>query len=247
MSQMTDAIRREKEYKLIIKEALEENRSKQPLPLLVTGLSDGARSVFYAAAIEDWRTKCADGAALIIVSDEGVGYRVERELTECGLRVATYPFREFVFNSHTSSHGYEYERLSVLNRILNNELDAIITTPDAALQFTIPKKVLQSASFAVRVGDELALSELALRLDALGYSRVDTVEGSGQYALRGGICDIYSPRYELPIRIDTFGDEIDRIVFFDVISQRSTEMLEEVFVTPAREMILDGDAKKRVE
>lgn len=247
MNQMLDAVRHEKEYKLILKEILEESKSKKPLPLLVTGLSEGARAAFYSAMTEDWKTKTENGATLIIVQDEGEGFRVERSLFECGLKVASYPFRELVFGRYTGSRSYEYERLSVLNRILSHDVDVIVATPDAALQFNVPRDVLIEESFSVAVGDILELDELVSRLNTLGYVRVDTVDGQGQYSVRGGICDIFPTQYQNPVRIDTFGDEVDRIGYFDVISQRCSEMLNEVFITPAREILLSSEAKARVE
>ena len=121
MNQVLDAIRAEKEYKIILREAIAENASKKPLPLLVTGLSEGARSALYVAMTEDWKNKHNGGATLIIVPDEGEAFRVSRTVEECGLRVAVYPFREFSYRKCTVSHSYEYERLSVLNKILSDK------------------------------------------------------------------------------------------------------------------------------
>lgn len=246
MSQILDALRREKEYKLVMREAFEESVSRQPLPLLLTGLSEGARSAFYIAAAEDWKAKLGDGKVFIIVPDESAASRVERELSECGIRAAMYPYREFIFNRYTGSHSYEYERLSVLDRMLSGELDVVITVPDAALQYTVPPQTLKAASFSVSVGGEIDLSVLEARLTAIGYVRVDTVDGQGQFSVRGGICDIFSLQYPLPIRIDTFGDEVDRIGFFDVLSQRCTEMIDTARITPARELLLDTEARERI-
>ncbi|MBR2460873.1 MAG: transcription-repair coupling factor [Clostridia bacterium] len=246
MNQITDSIKSEKEYKLLLREALAENKSSKPLPLLLTGLSEGARSAFYVAVTEDWRSKRADGAVLLIVPDEGEAFRASRAIEECGLRVATYPMREFSYRKYTASHTYEYERLSVLNRILTKEVDVVIATPDAALQFTVPAEILERASVNVKVGDILPLEELVVRLNALGYVRVDMVDGCGQFSVRGGICDIFPTQYENPIRIDTFGDEVDRIGTFDVISQRTVEMLDSFSLTPTREIIIEPEARERV-
>ena len=72
------------------------------------------------------------------------------------------------------------------------------------------------------------------------------VEGEGQFSVRGGICDVFPPKYEMPIRIEYFGDEVDRIGSFDVISQRTIEMLDSFSITPTREIIIDSAAKGRV-
>lgn len=246
MNQITEAIKAEKEYKSILREAIAENKSKKPLPLLVTGLSEGARSAFYVAITEDWKQKRENGAVLIIAPDEGEVFRASRALEECGLRSVAYPMREFAYRKYTASHTYEYERLSALNKILSGDVDAVITTPDAALQYTVPSEVLRKATINIKVGEVLPLEELVAKLDALGYVRVDMVDGCGQFSVRGGICDIFPTQYENPIRVDTFGDEVDRIGSFDVISQRTIEMLDSFSITPTREIIIDSAAKGRV-
>ena len=246
MNQIIQAIKAEKEYKSILREAIAENKSNKPLPLLVTGLSEGARSAFYVAMTEDWKQKREHGAVLIIAPDEGEVLKASKALEECGFRTAVYPMREFAYRKYTASHTYEYERLSVLNRILSNDVDAVITTPDAALQYTVPADVLKKSSINIKIGDELPLDELVAKLDALGYVRVEMVDGCGQFSVRGGICDVFPTQYENPIRIDTFGDEVDRIGSFDVISQRTIEMMDSFDVTPAREIIIDSGAKERV-
>jgi len=246
MNQITEAIKAEKEYKTILREAIAENKSSKPLPLLVTGLSEGARSAFYVALTEDWKKKREKGAVLIIAPDEGEVFRAGKALEECGLRTATYPFREFAYRKYTASHTYEYERLSVLNKIIDGDVDAVITTPDAALQFTVPAKVLKNSSINLKVGEEFPLNKLIAKLDALGYVRVDMVDGRGQFSVRGGICDIFPTQYDNPIRVDTFGDEVDRIGAFDVISQRTVEMLDSFCITPTREIIMDSESKRRV-
>ena len=86
------------------------------------------------------------------------------------------------------------------------------------------------------VGDEADVSELAEALVRLGYCRAETVEGVGQFAFRGGIFDVFPPSLSRPVRIEFFGDEIDAIGAFDITTQRRTENLRRVRVTPALEL-----------
>ena len=242
MNRLIDPIKSEKEYKELIKEALSQSKAEKTYPILLTGLSDGARCAFYLAAAEDWRAK-KGGKVLLIVPDEGAAYLVQKAFEECQLKAAVYPYRDFNYNKISVSHSYEHERLSVLDKALFGGADIFITTPDAALQYTVPRKKLEYLSIHLKSDTVISTDELSKRLTLLGYVRVDMVEAEGQYAVRGGICDIFPPKYENPVRIEFFGDEIDRIASFDVFSQRTVDTPESVYLTPSREIVL-GEAER---
>jgi transcription-repair coupling factor (superfamily II helicase) len=87
-------------------------------------------------------------------------------------------------------------------------------------------------TFGIRVQGVLARDELLERLEAGGYERVETVVEVGQWSLRGGIVDIFSPARERPLRVELFGDEVESLRLFDPTSQRSLETLESVEVLP---------------
>lgn len=242
MNRLIDPIRNEKEYKELIKEAISQSKASRTYPILLTGLSDGARSAFYIAAATDWRAK-KGGRVLLIVPDEASAFLTQKAFEECQLKAAVYPYRDFNFNRISVSHSYEHERLSVLDKALFGGADIFITTPDAAMQYTVPRKRLAEASIVLKNGVSISTEELSKRLSLLGYVRVDMVEAEGQYAVRGGICDIFPPKYEEPVRVEFFGDEIDRLASFDVFSQRTVGTPESVYLTPSREIVL-GDTEK---
>ena len=100
---------------------------------------------------------------------------------------------------------------------------------------TIPKNVLLNAAFTLEVGREYPIDQLIARLSAAGYSRCGMVEGSGQFAVRGGIIDIYSPAADQPIRAEFFGDELDTMGFFDPQTQRRSENIDSVTILPVGE------------
>lgn len=81
---------------------------------------------------------------------------------------------------------------------------------------------------------------------AIGYERMSVVEGEGQFAIRGGIVDIFPINSEVAVRIEFFDDEIDSIRSFDVISQRSLEKIKEVTILPARELIYDSERREEI-
>ena len=245
MNRLIEPIRGEKEYKEMLAELIAQSRSVRRYPVLLTGLSDGAKCAMYVALSEDYKKK-RGGGLLLIVPDEASGYLCEKVFTECGLTAAVYPYRDFNFNRVSASHSYEHERLAVLDKAMSGKADIFIATADAALQYTVPKKRLAERTVSLKTGGELPLSVLTERLVMLGYSRCDMVEGEGQYSVRGGICDIFPPKYEKPIRVEYFGDEIDRIASFDVMTQRAEDMLDELILSPGREIILDGDGRERL-
>jgi transcription-repair coupling factor (superfamily II helicase) len=159
----------------------------------------------------------------------------------------------------TASHEFEHERLMVMSGLLSGEYDVVFTTPHAALGYTIPPSVLGERMIKIDMQTRSEPSDLAERLVAAGYTRVDLVEVAGQFAARGGIVDIFSPNAEIkdsegqirrgafPVRIEFFDDEIDRMGVFDSDSQRMLYNITSVSFTPAREVLLGKEEKERME
>ncbi len=242
MERLINPIKNEKEYKSLCSELIAQSKQTKKLPVLLTGLSDGAKCAFYVALALDYKRK-RGGKTLLIVPDEASGFLCEKVFAECGLSACVYPYRDFNFSRVSASHSYEHERLAFLDKALSGESDIYIATPDAALQYTVPRQKLKQRTVSIKAGGELPLTELTEKLVMLGYNRCDMVEGEGQFSVRGGICDIFPPKYEKPIRIEYFGDEIDRIAVFDVITQRAEAMLDSLLLTPGREIVI-GDEQR---
>lgn len=148
------------------------------------------------------------------------------------------------------SRQWEYRRLEALYRIRQEESPVIVTTADALALRCIPPQVLDRCSFTLRSDGRYQVEELARRLTAAGYTRTEQVEGPGQFALRGGILDVYSPGAEAPVRCEFFDDEVDSLGFFDVATQRRTENCREALLLPAGEVLplwRDGAAEETAE
>ncbi|MBR5858320.1 MAG: hypothetical protein IKZ05_00205, partial [Clostridia bacterium] len=155
-------------------------------------------------------------------------------------RVLFYPSRDFVFEKVSAySREWEHERLAVEYAVFNDEYDVLVTVPDAIMQYTVPESVFREKTLDFKRGGVFSISDLALRLENMGYSRTEVVEGVGQYSIRGGIVDIFSPNYQYPVRIDFWDDEIDLIGLFDAVSQRRIENAESVSVIPCKEILSD--------
>ncbi len=264
MSLLTSAIRSDPEYGQLLASA-RRNFKDKPLPLLANGLCEGATEAFIISLIEDL---CLDAdqknkhrTALLICPEEKDCVRMKQTLQRFGLKAAFFTARDLSFYGAgvTASHEYEHERLKVLSGLITGGLDVVMTTPDAALGYTIPPARLRATSVHLDYGVPLDPAELARSLVSAGYARVEMVEGPGQFALRGGIIDVCPPygtyiddEGELvegshPLRVELFGDEIDRMGLFDPDSQRMTRAVDECDLLPARELLTDSEGLALLE
>lgn len=145
------------------------------------------------------------------------------------------------------------QRISSLAQIYFLQTDFIVTTLEAYLFKTIPRELFVNQSITLTLGwCETERQVLLQSLECLGYERMDQVEQKGQYSVRGSILDVFCPFYPHPIRMDWFGDEIEKIEFFNEETQRKIESttteLRSVTLTPAREVLfLNHDVRQNVK
>ncbi|MBE6600773.1 MAG: transcription-repair coupling factor [Ruminococcaceae bacterium] len=256
MSILTDSIREDGEYGHLLKTVRRELSVKNPLPILISGLCDGAADALFISTLNDLsETK---NPVLIVCAEEKECVRMKELLTASGIRAAHFSGRELTLYNISASHEYEHERLSVLSGIIFGRLSAVLTTPDALLGYTIPREVLREASLRFDTDGIFSIEDVAKKLIAAGYSRVDITESPGQFAVRGGIVDIFPPNgvYECvdgiersgarPVRIELFGDEIDRMGIFDPATQRLTVNLTSIEIPPAREVLADTKMLEKI-
>ena len=260
MSILNQAIRLDKEYRALLHTVEVAFSAVKPLKIAASGLCDGAADAAYVSLIEDLKRRREEGArglgsarcALILCSEEKDCVRMRDTLLRFGLRAAFFGPRDLNFYNITASHDFEHERLSVLFGLMHGLLDAVVTTPDAALGYTVPPEVLADRTVHVDFDSRVELADMARRLVEAGYVRVDMVDGAGQFAIRGGILDVFPPaavcegdeetsHKPVPYRIELFGDEVDRIGPFDVETQRFLRNVDSVEFPPAREVLPDAD------
>ena len=249
-----EAFLADKEYRQLFAD-LKNALGARALPFVACGLCDGASDALMASLFSSLENK---GAVLCILPEEKECNRLQAHLAQYGLRTAFYTARVLTFYNITASHEYEYDRIRVLWGLSQGDFDVILTTPDAALGYTISRERLAAHTLHLdenTLCDPTALSE---QLVAAGYTRVELVEGPGQFALRGGIVDIYAPHLRAlssenkifagaaPLRIELFGDEIDRMGVFDVETQRVHTMVTGCEIPPAREVLLDAESRERL-
>ncbi len=165
---------------------------------------------------------------------------------------ALYDAKDFIFYS-ADIHGSQIagQRLKCIERIVKtlqadtselagamNPTLTVVTTIDGCVDLLVPLKRYIDSQITISKGDILDVEELAVKLVQLGFTRVGMIDGKGQFAVRGGIIDIYSHTDEVPVRVEMWDDEVDSIRFFDVESQRSIEKAQQYTVFPATECLL---------
>ena len=133
MNILIDGIRADREYGQLRSALIKMQSARTPLPLLVTGLCEGASDAAVAALIEERRQSGEKDPILLICPEEKECMRLKGFLQQMGIRVAFFITRDLTFYNIVASHEYEHERLHVLSALLRGELDAVITTPDATL------------------------------------------------------------------------------------------------------------------
>jgi len=239
------AIRSDAEYKQLT-DAVELQRRSRPKPIVVSGLCEGAGDALSAALLRDMPGGCP---ALILCPDEKTARRMRESLNAFGLRAALYPNRDLNMYNISASREFEQARLSLLVALRRGELDAVVTAPEAALSYTIPQGALAENLIGIGLDSEISPAGLVNRLVGAGYTRSSLAEGAGQFAQRGGIVDIcyFKDGVTSALRIEFFGDEIDRMGYYDTATQRVTENVTKVLIPPAREIVADADALRAIK
>ncbi len=198
----------------------------------ITGIGQINRSHMIAGLCRD-----LGRPMVLLCQDEIAARRLQEELKNfLGDTFPILPGRELtMYDAAVVSRAWEQKRLRQLHDLASGKTPVQIMTWESLSQRTMPKEVLLSASFPLEVGAEYPIDELVARLTAAGYSRCGMVEGSGQFAVRGGIVDIYSPAADQPIRAEFFGDELDTMGYFDPTTQRRSENIDSVTILPVGE------------
>lgn len=184
---------------------------------------------------------CAESAdvRLVVTYDEERANRLYEDFRFYEKNVLIYPSKDVLFFS-ADIHGNAIvrRRMEIFKSLIEGERCTIVLTVDALLDKIPELSYIKSKIISLKEGDSLDVDKFKSRLVELGYEKTETVEGVGEFAIRGGIIDIFPLTEETPYRIDMWDDEIDTIRSFDVESQRSIERVESVNIYPATEMVL---------
>lgn len=217
-----------KEYQEIRKN-LKENIT----PIQVTGCMDSQKSHFAAGLGSDYKYR------VIVAVDEYKAREWYEDYKLYDKDIYFYPAKDAIFYSaDVRGNAIVRERLQVLRCLMENRSATIITTFDGGMDHLLPLDTLASQVFTLEEAQILDLEKLKERLVYLGYERVGQVDARGQFAIRGGILDLYPLTEETPFRVEFWDDEIDTIRSFDVESQRTIEGVKSLVVYPATEVLL---------
>lgn len=204
----------------------------------VTNMVDACKGHFIYGVSEFTHSK-----AVIITYDEVSTKRIfeDMEALKGKGKVYTYPSRDILFyNADVHSMDITSARIRVIEA-LNNEEDITLIIPVQSLLNPLsPKATWQSYCSTVKIGDVVNITALQSKLIQIGYERVGRVEGIGQFAIRGGIIDIYPPTMDEPYRIELWDDEVDSIRSFNVQTQRSVEKVDELLIVPNQEIVFSS-------
>ncbi len=236
----------DKEFSASLETLALEVKKPRPLPIVVNGLTREASADYVVEAISAMRQSSSAPSVVVVPTEIECDKLCER-LCLASVNAVSFKARDLIFYNISASHDRERERLSVLLSLLSGEVSAVVTTPAAASLYTISPQALSRLCFTLRAGDEISPDDLTERLLSLGLVRVELVEAPGQFARRGGIVDFYPSELDVPVRAEFFGDEIDRLVTFDILSQRAGEAISEAKLLPAVEVILSNAAKEKIK
>ena len=203
----------------------------------VEGLSGSSKSYFLNGIFEE-----KNNSMVIITDSDMQAKNIYEDLSLFNNNVFYFPAKEVVFyNIDAISGDLRWERLKVVKELLNSKKKILITSIDAFASRYTPRSLYKSHKIDLKIGKEVDFNNLSRLLVEGGYERVEMIEGKGEFALRGGILDVYPADAIYPYRIELFGDEIDSIRKFNVTSQRSIEKVKTLSIFPAKEIITDKD------
>ncbi|MEC9367977.1 MAG: transcription-repair coupling factor [Pseudomonadota bacterium] len=225
-------------------------------PAVVSGAPEGLDALFVARLARAMLQETADKPAAVmhVARDDKRLAAMEAALGffDAKLKLAVVPAWDSVpFDRVAPNAEIAGRRIASLTRLAarqkqgSEQATVVLTTVNALLQRVPSRDFMRAAVARLKPGERLPLEGLALRLEAYGYARSANVMEPGEYAIRGGICDLYPPGRSRPVRLDFFGDELESIRVFDPDTQRSLKQLGELVLLPFSEVAFDTAARTR--
>ncbi|MCD7724470.1 MAG: transcription-repair coupling factor [Clostridiales bacterium] len=217
-------------------EEIKKTLSKEQASVALTGCVDSQKLHMIYGLGDDFRYK------IIVTFSDLKAKELYEDYQFYDRSVMLYPAKDLIF-FQADIHGNQLvtERMRCLRRLMEGRPVTVITTYDALMTPQIPMDVWKTHVIAVNKKTCIEEGALAARLVELGYEKTYQVEAPGQFSIRGGIIDIFDLTEENPYRIELWGEDVESIRSFDVLSQRSIEKLESITVYPATEMILSPE------
>jgi len=198
------------------------------------------------------RAKTGQGAVLHIARDDARLAAMQEALSFFApeIEIVAFPaWDSLPYDRVSPNPDISTRRMATLSRVATRDAKhaplIVLSTINAVLQRVPPSEMLKAAAWSAHVGNRVNVEELASYLASNGYVRTGTVREHGEFAVRGGIVDIFPPGFETAVRLDLFGDTLDSVRSFDPESQRTTGQLSGLDLVPASEIHLDAEAIRR--
>lgn len=202
-------------------------------PIALFGLSQTARAAFIKAL-----QSATQRPVLVITKDEKSANRLNDDLGFFGDKAQVFSQRDLTLRPLEGfSREYEYRRIKTLGNLVSRQCNIVISPIDACLMYTMPRERFLQNTLTIKSATTIKQTELIMKMLGAGYVRRDMVEGPGQFSVRGDIVDLYTPDMPLPVRIEFWGDEIDRINTFEIESQRRVDQIKKVHISPVKEVL----------
>jgi transcription-repair coupling factor (superfamily II helicase) len=194
---------------------------------------------YLVAALAD--AGAPDRPALVVAGDDRQARELAADLKQwlAPRPVRFYPSRGVAYESHLAPPAHLVGlRVAALDALLHEGADEppVVVVSAVALSEKVPDPALRPSSFTIRVGDLVDLDEVGNDLVAAGYERVDQVEDRGQFAIRGGILDVFPATEDHAVRVDLFDIEVESLRLFSTFTQRSLGEVQEIEIAPAAEL-----------
>ncbi|NDL66371.1 transcription-repair coupling factor [Anaerotalea alkaliphila] len=210
------------------------------LPVYATGVADSQKCHFVHGIMPR-------GQRLVVTYNELKAKEMAEDLRYfTGGEVHYYPSKDIIFYSaDVHSNDIIRERIRILEKLLSGEEAMVVLSVEALMDPLVPPEMFQGSFLEVETGGELDMKSLPKVLVRMGYERVEQVESKGQFAIRGGIVDLYPVQEENLYRIELFDTGVDSIRQVNPESQRSIQNVERLRIIPAREVVVDQAAMER--
>lgn len=213
--------------------------------ITLEGVTSGVEAMIVANALEKNKDSKNKNICLYVATDAQAAEKFASSLSFFAPQIEALRFPAWdclPYDRVGPSPEIAAQRVATLSKLANYQENTplvVIATASSISSLTIPKDRLLLAGFETRPGRDLDMEQLNKYLLNNGYQRTDTVREKGEYAIRGGVVDLFAPQMDLPVRLDMFGDTLESIRTFNPETQRSVSQLKELALVPVSEVLLD--------
>ncbi|MDO5707798.1 MAG: transcription-repair coupling factor [Andreesenia angusta] len=221
---------------------LSEDIEKNISPIAITGIISESLAYLVKALRSDFNRQ-----VLILTRDESRLKAIKDELELMGEEIISYPKKDIIFyDIEALSKNYSYERINILRKLQKKDKFISIASINALYDKIDKREIFEKQIIDMKQEEEYEIEEIVERLVDLGYERVDMIEGKGQFALRGGILDVFPIEYNNPIRIEFFDNIVDSMRVFELDTQRSIENIQSIEIETTNEINITNEERIKI-